>query len=478
MNIYPNINIYHPTIFLDDYDHASLYAKLVTRYPSLAEISGSKVDDQGLLALSMVSNSTLRNVRFTNSSITDRAVDRLCRGCPDLLTLGLEIAVPHNDEVDEDVGQTFVTDESVHSIVKHCPSLEKLSLAGWRSITDDSMIALSALKSLKAINLSYCSGLTNVGVQHLLRNNGANLEELTLSQPQEDDPCLYCNDALLHCIGECCPKLREFVVEIAFPVAEASLIALAQGCAELEVVDIYSEAVNDPFLVILADCCPHLRKLFLYYGNYTDIGVIAVSSKCAKLKVLALQNISDCSIISLAKQCPSLSELYLDQPDLITDRGLCLLFPSCIHITDLGLHNMPLITDRSILSFVQHCSTLELLEVRNCAGITDKGINLIIALKRGIKYFTIESCLTLSDDTIRSIARHCHRLCSIEIVGCPLVTEQALLALITHGKRLIDITIKSCSVCISTQFAIAHLGERDAVSDLDVDLGENGRYIL
>ena len=189
--------MFNTAIFSDGYSHAALYERIAVRCPSLTEISGCEVDEQGLLALSMIFESTLTDIKFTRTyPLSDNEIDRLCKGCPYLTRLSVGYTNP-------------LTDASVRSIVSYCPCIERLSLSGWRHITDDSMVTLTALSLLKEIDLSDCSELTSAGVQSLLRSIGASLEVLTLWSGDDYFECKFCNDAFLRCIGAYCPKLNE-----------------------------------------------------------------------------------------------------------------------------------------------------------------------------------------------------------------------------------------------------------------------------
>ena len=219
----------------------------------------------------MISNSTLTDIKFTRTyPLSDNEVDRLCKGCPYLTRLSLGFSNP-------------LSDASVRSIVKYCPGIEYLSLSWWYSITDDSMIALAALSSLKEIDLSDCSGLSSAGVQNLLRSSGASLEVLTLWSGDDYFECKFCDDAFLRCLGTYCPKLRDICVCVGTlsndtAVAQASLLAFVRGCTLLKNLRVYSEKITDEFWVELADNCPCLSRLDLTYANITDVGFNAITS--------------------------------------------------------------------------------------------------------------------------------------------------------------------------------------------------------
>lgn len=458
-------------VHLDGYDHAALYARIAAKYPDLSEISGSVIDDKGLQALSLVYHSTLTSIVVNKATIiSDNTILRLCKGSTSLTKLCLTTS------------NSVLTDDSVCSIATCCPKIECLSLEGWTNLTDAAMVSLQSLGCLKDLNLSYCTSLTSDGVQSLLSSVGARLEVLILSHSVESDKCKYCNDALVRFIGQSCPVLKNFVVEISTEsdVSEASVIALIVKCPLLETLNIFYENLTDSFLSALADHCPNLLVLALLTGNFTDAGFQALTSKCTKITELTIRHqgdLSDQGINSIATHCKYLQKLDLAYTYLITDRALCRLFESCTQLTHVSLEYLPLITDRSILTLVHRCPDLKSLSLFCMKRLTDRSILALVALEKGVETLYIDRCVTLSDDTIRSLSRYCVRLKDINLVLCPSVTEQSLIALLTHAKLLRSIDITECGVKLTPELT-ALLVKRPSPRRLKVDLGTSESYTL
>ena len=465
--------LYLSCIYLKDgYDHAALYTSLVLRYHNLTEISGRQIDDSGLRALGMVHNSTLTAIEFSKVSLTGVGLTRVCTGCPNLKLLLLAC---END--------CEVTDEDARSLAK-CPQLEKLSMAKWTKITDASITVLASLSLLKGIDLSNCSGLTSGGVQSLLRSN-RNLETIILSNRDALSFCTFCDDDLLSCIGECCPKLRKFEVDIdpeSTVASEASLIALFQGCPLLESLLLLYEKFSDTGLCQLANYCPCLNSLSLIDGSYTDVGIIAVSSKCINLTHLELHrqlNITDASMISIAEHC-RLDVLHQVAITSFTARGLCRLFEACTELTSVTLEGLPLVTDRSILTMVRRCPKLSLLALNANDGLTEKSLLGLVGLEDlgGIQDLLVDNGSYITDEIVAILARNCSKLKTITLTECPNVTEEALVALLTHGKHLTEIEIDYCSVELDQEMSDTYLTRRPSARRIKVDLGDLGNYII
>ena len=420
----------------------------------------------------MVRDSTLASIEFSKALLSRIGLSRVCTGCSNLKKLLL--TCEHDAEV---------TNEDVCSLSK-CPQLECLSLARWTNITDACITVLSSLCYLKEINLSYCSGVTSTGVQSLIRSN-RNLEVIILSDRANYDYCKYCDDVLLKCIGECCPKLREFVVEInpvSTVVTEASFIFLFQGCSLIDDLMISFGKLSDAGLSVLATHCPYLKKLVLYDCIYTDVGLIAVSSNCTKLTSLALHgtaNITDNSIISIAEHC-NIEELYLFYTKAVTDRGLCLLFGACKGLKIVELHGLRLVTDRSILSLFHCCPKLKHLNLNDKKRLTEMAVLGLLGLEYsgGIEDLVFKYSSYLTDDLVAIVARNCSHLRMITIKFCPQITVKSLIALLTHSKRLIQVDILDCEVEVTQSIIDTYMIRRPSSRRININLGDFGSYVI
>ena len=437
-------------------------------------ISGCQLDDDGSLALSMISNSTLISVEFTESFITDKGIGRLCKGCSSLKRLSLEAS-------DDNLG---LTDASVSSIVKYHPGIEHLSLSGWSKITDASMVAMTALTSLKKIDLSRCSDLTSAGVQGLLRTIGANIEVLLLSPSDTIEACAFCDAALMRCIGECCPKLKNFSVNgesLSADTTEGSLIAFIRGCPLLETLDWYCR-ISDAILIQLAASCPRLTKVVIYHGlAYSDIGIAALTSHCKQLSALSILKarklVTTQSFASISMHCRYLKELTLNRIPRLTDQALSAVFESLKHLTVVGLGHLPLITDISIFVLARECLSLKKLVLHCTDSLTDKSMAAIVALKE-LKDIRITYCATLSDHTVQAIATNCTKLTSVMFRSCALVSERGVIDTLVYGKRLRIVTITRCNVTLTAELMDEHLQSRPWSRRIDIDLGELGYFAL
>ena len=443
---------------------------MAAKYPNLAEVKGSYINEAGLRALGSIGGSALISVEFEIVEANDDAIGVLCKGNPNLKHLSLTLAA-----------ESPVTAERVQSIVKYWAGLESISLVGWQHISNASLHLLSTLPCLKEISLSHCKSLTSADITSLPSLMGANLEVLKLfswaNLPSVEHA--YCDNDLLQSIGECCPKLRHFLFDSrsSLDITEATFTTLFQGCPLLEALE--CTHLPDVALLSLAEYSHSLCTLKLtadwYRTGCTDAGIVALTSKCTKLRYLRLdyaQQLTNASILSLAEHCTGLEVLLLTAPTLITDHAMCRLFESCTQLTRLCLDSTPLITDRSIDILTQFCPRLKDVTLRNLPRVQQKTIVALACNLPELQVLEIEYFRYLSNTTIRLIAQQCKSLKHILILNCPRITVQALIALHTYGKRLVAIEIKNCAIKLTPKIIDTYLTRRPITRRVQVYLDD------
>ena len=397
----------------------------------------------------------------------------LCKGNPNLKCLSLSIQ--YSD-------RCKVTDESVRSIVKYCPKLERLSLVGWNGITNESLVLLRTLTCLKEINSTRCSGfaddfeslkgLTSTGLMGFIRSNGANLEVIKLHEALSTlGGNITCDNALLQCIGECCPNLRVLDTKLESDITESTYAALFRGCPLLETF--ISTNTTDTALALLAEYCPRLEKLVVSDAACGDTGIVALTSRCTALKSLRVQfadQLTNSSILSLAS-LSGLQELTLVKLTSVTDDAMCMLFESCTQLIDVCLTAAPLITDRSIATLVIRCQRLKRVAFSDLAAVTQLSMTALAFLVPTLESLDIVRSRCLTDDDVSLIAQHCKRLKHIEICFCPLITPQLITSLLAQGKQLTKIDVIHCSVDVNSRYVRSYHNRLPAARNVVVVSG-------
>ena len=421
------------------------------------EISGKNIDESGLRALGRLNGSCLTTITFdyinNNTEGLDIAIDKLCKGSPNLKVLRFI----------DPINFYCMTDAAVLSIVQHCPFIETLELRKWANITDISMSYLAQLSCLREVDLSQCYKLTSVGVQGLVKAN-RKLEVLVLADTDryevtEEETDAVIDDALLRCIGLHCSSLVKLHLRLDLDAesdaTSASFEALIKCLPALE--DFLVEDFNMPNTILpqLGTYCPQLKVLYIDCVRCTDGDFVSMCQGCPLIEVLHLRHlfsISDTSMLAVARHCSMLKQLSISYLGDITNDSLCTLFATCTSLTSVTLIDLLHITDKAILTLLRHCPHLSSLTLSNTPGLTDYCIQAIPTYCPHIQSLELWYIRTLSHETIVQISRHCKRLHTLILLNCIKINNKTVTAVLTNAKCLNKLSINSTALHITDAF--------------------------
>jgi hypothetical protein len=115
-----------------------------------------------------------------------------------------------------------------------------------------------------------------------------------------------------------------------------------------------------------------LRTLHLWSCfNITDASVLEVARRCSSLQSFSAPgNITDASVMEVARRCSNLQTLNLTSCWNITDTSVLEVARRCSNLQTLNLDNNRNITDASVLEVARRCSNLQTLDLFDCRNIT------------------------------------------------------------------------------------------------------------
>jgi hypothetical protein len=137
-------------------------------------------------------------------------------------------------------------------------------------------------------------------------------------------------------------------------------------------------------------------------------------------------NITDVSVIEIAKGCPQLTSINLSSCGYITNTSVFEIAKGCSQLTSIDLSCCRNITDESVIEIAKGCSQLTSINLSNCDNITDASI---IEIAKGCSQLTsikLSWCRNITDASIIEIAKGCSQLTSIDLNGCYKITDTSL----------------------------------------------------
>jgi len=123
-----------------------------------------------------------------------------------------------------------------------------------------------------------------------------------------------------------------------------------------------------------------LRTLNLWCCfNITDASVLEVARRCSNLQTLNLcrcSNITDASVLEVARRCSNLQTLNLWGCSNITDASVLEVARGCSNLQTLNLSGCRNITDTSVLEVARRCSN-QTFYLIGCSNITSACKNIL-----------------------------------------------------------------------------------------------------
>lgn len=173
---------------------------------------------------------------------------------------------------------------------------------------------------------------------------------------------------------------------------------------KLECLDISRcNDLDDTTLVLLSKHVASTLEVFYLKGlrNVTDRGMMAIAQSCVKLQVLEISNvpISDESGVAIGQNLNNLRALYMRDNYLLTNKSVDLITEKCTQLSQLTLWGC---TRLRHLSFHTSsgaaigCGKLVILNLWGCHSLTDESASALQALKH-LRSLIVSECQKLTN---------------------------------------------------------------------------------
>jgi hypothetical protein len=191
-----------------------------------------------------------------------------------------------------------------------------------------------------------------------------------------------------------------------------------------------TSAVTDERFKRFIEQFPQLTSINLECcWEITDASVIEIAKGCSQLTSINLEDckqITDTSIIEIAKGCSQLTSIDLAYSGKITDASVIEIAKGCSHLTSIDLCWCNQITDTSIIEIAKRCSQLTSINLTYCNNITDASV---IEIAKGCSQLTsinLTSCNNITDASVIEVAKGCSQLSSIFLISGSNITDTTL----------------------------------------------------
>ncbi|XP_045830519.1 EIN3-binding F-box protein 1-like [Trifolium pratense] len=430
--------------------------------PSLRSLSlwnVPSVGDKGLCEIAKGCH-MLEKLDLCHSQITNKALNAIAEGCPDLTTLNIESC-------------SMIGNEGLQAIAKSCPKLQSISIRDCPLVGDHGVASLLSLASnltrvkLQHLNITdfslavighYGKAITNLVLSRLPNVNERGFWVMGVAQGLQNlvsltiTSCLGVTDASMEAIGKGCPNLKQMYLRRCCFVSDSGLVAFAKAAGSLENLQLEecNRVTQYGIIGALSNFKTKLKSLTLVKCvGVTDIDVeVSMFSPCESLQSITIQNcpgLGSASLAMIGKLCPQLQHVDLTGLNHITDAGLLPLLENCeAGLVNVNLKGCSNLTDNIVSALARlHGGTLKVLNLDGCCYVTDASLVAIADDCLLLDDLDVsKSAITDAGIAVLSDAKQLN-LRVLSLSGCPYVSNKSVPFLMKLGQTLLGLNIKN-----------------------------------
>lgn len=319
---------------------------------------------------------------------------------------------------DEDEPNVMLALHCIRSTVL-CDRLEELTLNNSGSVNEFlEEIAAKCFESIKTLDLSYCDRV----IDSVLVPKCSNFSKLQVLK--------VCGISTL---------------------TDTSIIKLVNGYKRLKFLDV-SEIylITDASISAVADMCPCLEVLKVNEcPRITAASIIKVTEKCLRLQGLHLNHvefIKDSFLHRItAGSARSLTTVSIGGNKNITDEALVGFVQSFPKLVYINIQDCPNITNQSIIAIAKECLVLRSLILSGCK-LTDSAIEQLATHSTRLKHLYLDDCAAITNRAVIKIANNLPDLLSLSIRNCKNITAASLWLLAFKCKSLQSVSVRGAGL--------------------------------
>lgn len=236
-----------------------------------------------------------------------------------------------------------------------------------------------------------------------------------------------------------------------FTTAGVYYFMVGKGLHKLFHLDISGcTQITEEGMHYIARGCPLLSSLILNnMKTMTDECVYYFTKYCHHLQKLSLLHaaaLTDVAITYIAESLPKLTYLALEGNHNITGASMKLLGRGCPDLVYLFLADCFQMCDNGLKGFAA-TKGLRVLNLADCVRVTDTGVRCVVEGPSGptIRELNLTNCLRVGDTTLLRIAQRCHSVAYARFCYCEWVSDAGV-ELLGNMQSLRCLDLSGCAV--------------------------------
>jgi F-box and leucine-rich repeat protein 2/20 len=181
--------------------------------------------------------------------------------------------------------------------------------------------------------------------------------------------CFEITSQFMTAIAAHCPTLTKLSTNNTnMMLADAGLVALAEGCRFLEEISLTEDiaSVGNAVFDSIGQHCSRLRKINLYMGfTITDDGFLSLLLGCPKIEYISL----------IVAPQTSGTKGVVSAVDVSKSRSC----RACPHLIEIILHKCDELTDLTLFNIRDCCNALVNLSICECICMTESCVDEVMA---------------------------------------------------------------------------------------------------
>ncbi|XP_039183543.1 leucine-rich repeat-containing protein 29 isoform X2 [Crotalus tigris] len=359
------------------------------------DLSGTNINSQAMRTLVQVEDLQMQELvlQFCRD-LTNEAVSILCQHQPQLTTLDLR-------------GCSELSDRAGLAISSRLLSLRCLHLGKLPRMTDAGFQGMSHLKHLQSLDVSECS---LVSCSELVKAFGTSARPPELKSLNVAFCSLLRDSTVLSLAGALSKSLRVLDLSSCVSLSNRSVQAIASSLLLLTVLRLaWCKELTDWGLLGIGE--PREERERAKEDLEQDKMMVI------NLHQQKAQEQRQTSLNALTR----LQELDLTACGKLTDMSITkvISFPDLRY---LSLSLVPNITDTSLLAIARNCRSLEHLSLSHCTNLTDRGFAEAAGSLCRLQHLILSGCNQLTPRTLKSVGQECQLLKSLDVSMCSKIS--------------------------------------------------------
>ncbi|KAH9667285.1 f-box domain-containing protein [Citrus sinensis] len=345
-------------------------------------------------------------------------------------------------------------------------------------------------QNLKKIDLSEFQGDPN-SILYLISRSGLDLESLDISN-LKSFPFMGLKE-----LGTKMKNLKELNCSKKFSFRDSDLIAIAETCEFLEVLDISYPDNDSSFLP------QEFQNIQPFSFYITDSGIEALSMKLKRLKRINLSGnffITDKSLMFLSSNLVLLREILIRDCDFITQSGISFAMRNSPNLVSISVNGIGIptidscfkesfayarglceidlsnsfISDELLRLLGEACLPLKKLVLSHCYNFTLAGISFLLSKYQSLEHLNLKAANFLEDESMIDLSKFLTSLNFIDLGFCAKLTNSTFFTILRECPLLSEIKMETTNLglddfttplVINPQVKSLHLARNGNLSD-------------